>query len=711
MAESGERSRGVSPDTAAPSRREALAAAAGMVLTRDRSYAGDPLLEAIDLARPDMAAVKTALARGDVASARAAFAHHLRTRASPRWYPVSPIRVANASDRETADRALRHEFESVGLWHMFGREIDWSYDPTAASGSPIAYTPEWTWQLNRHNAWAAMARVFAATGDARYGQELARQIVDWVGANPAPAGRRDDSPRSRWRPIEAGIRMYGSWQQTFQIMAPHGDVFPDDALLAMTACMAQHARYLRTYHGTANRECMEANGLFHVGSLFPELRESASWRDDAIHRLRRELDRQVYPDGAQYELTPAYHALSLVMFVSALRLARATGYPLPEGYEARLERMYDLFARLMQPDRTDPPFNDSSDIDVQGMLNDGLTLFPHRADWRYIASDGREGTRPQYTSHMLPYGGFVVMRSGWERDALYLAMDAGPFGFSHYHEDKLSFVLHAYGSRLVFEAGSYMYDASAMRQYVRSARGHNVVHVDGLEQAREGMPPRYRVTRRPMPIVWRTSPDFDYACATFGRLPGEAWGKEHRRQVVHMRQILFVKALYWLIVDTMTPSGVDEHRYESTFHLDALHADVDSATRSVTTHNATGANLAILPLADDDLGVRLVEGRTEPTLQGWLPHGHGKVGAEPRPTVCYTRTGRGLQRFVYVFAPSRRGDTCPVTAVRPAEAVPGNPRIEVVRPDGGSHHITIAQDGSISFIRADGVQPARFRAI
>ena len=109
--------------------------------------------------------------------------------------------------------------------------------------------------------------------------------------------------------------------------------------------------------------------------------------------------------------------------------------------------------------------------------------FPGRADFRWFATAGREGAPPAGRSLVLPYAGQAFLRGGWETNAPWMCMDAGPFGFGHQHEDKLGVTLTAFGRPLLVEGGVYTYDASEWRRYVLSSRAHNVVLVDGLEQS------------------------------------------------------------------------------------------------------------------------------------------------------------------------------------------------------------------------------------
>lgn len=671
----------------------------------------DPLLEALDLSQPDMSAVKVAMERGDTVEARAAFARHLRTRTAPRWFfdPAAPPKDISADDLAEAARALQHTFDSVGIRHTFGPKIDWAYNPTTQPGSPWPPDHEWTWQLNRHVIWRKMAAAYSATGDARYAQELTREIADWIRANPPP-GWADQNAFSRWRTIDAGIRMFTSWPYVFYHLVRHPDLFPDDVLLSMVDSMRRHADYLDAFPTTGNWLCLEANGEFHVGALFPELKNAARWRQNALHRLRQQLEAQVYPDGAQIELTPGYHNVVLLCFVGTLRLARLNAIPLPDGYQAGLEKMYALNLWAMSPDRDVPPLNDSWRIDVPKVLREGVEFFPTRKDWAWIASEGKEGQRPDHASHLFPYAGWALMRSGWDRQARFLLMDGGPFGYAHQHEDKLSFVLHAFGTRLVFDAGSYAYDASAMRQYVLSARGHNVIHVDGLEQHRGGLTGNAYVAKAPVALTWQTAPEYDYAAASFGTLPEEGWGPSRLKQVVHTRRILFVKPDYWIVLDTLTPSDAAEHTYESTFHLDTPAVLVDEGLRSVVTQNAKGAQLGIFPLPTPELQVRIIQGQEQPFVQGWLPREHALTGAFPRPCVYFTQKGKGTVRFLYVFAPAPEGHPVPVLIVTPGQAEGAQISADIAFRDGQTHRLRFHDKDGLRLERGAGVPTLHIQA-
>ena len=93
------------------------------------------------------------------------------------------------------------------------------------------------------------------------------------------------------------------------------------------------------------------------------------------------------------------------------------------------------------------------------------------------------------------------------------------------------------------------------------------------------------------------------------------------RSVVHHRSIIFVKGCkagdpeYWIITDHLTGDSV--HTCEQLFHLIPVEMSVDSDTKTVRTVTPNQPNLAFIPAITDGLEVEVVEGRTEPNLQGW----------------------------------------------------------------------------------------------
>ena len=169
--------------------------------------------------------------------------------------------------------------------------------------------------------------------------------------------------------------MQSSWPDSFLYFL-YSPSFTDEAIVTMVRSMVEHARYLMTHNTGGNWLTIEMNGLYHVGVLFPEFKEAAEWRRYAADKMLDALTRQVYPDGAQVELTPEYHITALENFLGIADIAAMNGYELPDGYLANLERMFEYTVYMLKPDGLLPDFNDSVNANPRDILWRGYQLFP-----------------------------------------------------------------------------------------------------------------------------------------------------------------------------------------------------------------------------------------------------------------------------------------------------------------------------------------------
>jgi len=76
------------------------------------------------------------------------------------------------------------------------------------------------------------------------------------------------------------------------------------------------------------------------------------------------------------------------------------------------------------------------------------------------------------------------MRSGWDKDALQFGIVSPPKFFgNHEHDDRGSFILNAYGERLICDAGKpWSYGDPIIEEWFRASAGHNLLFVNGTGQ-------------------------------------------------------------------------------------------------------------------------------------------------------------------------------------------------------------------------------------
>jgi hypothetical protein len=89
---------------------------------------------------------------------------------------------------------------------------------------------------------------------------------------------------------------------------------------------------------------------------------------------------------------------------------------------------------------------------------------------------------PSYRCHHR--NGWVVIRSGWGKDATLFAFRSGPPTGAHTHLDNNSFILEAYGERLVVDSGVGSYTDPNYTAWDMKTLSHNTLLVNGEGQRR-----------------------------------------------------------------------------------------------------------------------------------------------------------------------------------------------------------------------------------
>jgi len=608
----------------------------------DREFLGSLLNTSL----PGLEGIPPAMARDDIPSARRLFAAHIRRTldperffAIPRNYDADVYRLPGETHLQAAGRICAGNLISCGTPHQFGGEVDWSANPTYNRYA------EWTWQLNRHYEFYSLAMAYRQTGGDQYAVCFAVLLQSWLAQADAPAGA-DGWSTLCWRTIEAGIRMSATWPAAIHAFVHH-PAFTDELLTDCFKSVWQHGQRLSRDYTHGNWLIMEMSGLAAIGLLYPVFREK--WLDFALDKLAAETAVQIYPDGFQYELSPGYHEVVLGHYFEAARLLK--GYHAERDLTGPLENAAALYLKLLTPDGRLPAINDSGWERAAPYFAAKLDFYPRRRDFLWAASEGAEGERPDYLSAVLPYSGLAVMRSGWERDAFWALLDAGPFGRGHQHEDKLNFLLYAGGRQLITEGGIYAYDDSEMRRYALSTRAHNTVRVNGLDQnRRKNYQWRPEDIRKPAGIGFTVTGAYETAEGVYD----EGYGPEAAKMAVHRRRVFFLKRPGWglspffILIDRLTAQQTN--RYELLWHFAGEGVTLEGA-RFAADH-LTGW------VAGKQARARLIRGQTEPEWQGFAANSALQGDYSPVYTGQFTAEG-GNVTLATLFYPGETG-ACPI---------------------------------------------------
>ncbi len=667
--------------------------------TRGPLVTDEELAAALDLTRPELAPI--AAARGSTAI-RAAIARYLRDVDREWSYAAAPNDDAVEDDdgeevEETeeidaegivldeadllaaAERIAAGEITLVHVTHRFDGPIDWTFNPTRHLPN-VDYNRQWENHLNHMPFWSTLAAAYRATSDERFAAAWAAQLRRWIASCPYDPEPKKRYQSAQWEMLSTAARMKRSWPDAFFAFR-RSPAVTDDDLVDYLKSSLEHARHLHANYskGASNHQSTELFALHTIGCVFPEFREARDWRRRAAKKIRKTAEVVFYDDGFTRELSPTYQNATLKGILALYQNAARYGFadevgPIP----TRLENAFAVNLWFMAPDGKLPAFNDSGQPNGARFLAEhGDGLFPHRADFLFAASGGREGSRPAVTSHLFPWAGFCVMRSSWETTANFAVLDAGPLGSHHVHQDKLHLVLWSYGREILYDGGGGRYAQSPWREYAVDTLSHNSVVVDGLGQRRSRARDADAISARPVDVRWETDDVRDFAAATYddgyddSPRAAEAPGEPIAR---HRRGVLFVKPDLFVVVDAVESKDDAPHAYQARWHVKTTRTIADRFGVVRTTDDGL-SNLAVIPLVRDGLDVAVASAQLEPERLGW--HVDKKAPAPvPTTTITHTRAGPSA-RFVTLLLP------LPPGASDPAPAIEVGPDATVVRFAGG----------------------------
>lgn len=341
---------------------------------------------------------------------------------------------------------------------------------------------------------------------------LARQIDHWIASNPPGAW-------PGWHPYPTSLRMV-NWIRTF------GSDMPPQIARSLAA-QAVFLEHNFEFHLGGNHLLENAWALLAAG-LFFDLRR---WTCRGLELLRREIARQVLPDGGHYERSPYYHLRMTRLVSDAVDLLSATNHPVPDELSDAAQAMTSFALALRHLDGSLPSFHDSVQAEI-------VSTTPH--------------ARP--IGHQSGY--YVLEGPQGRLIADYGAPGAHP-NPAHQHAGIFSFEISCPAGLVIVDGGTPTYDPGPERDRLRSTAAHNTVRVDGRDQFQVWR--GFRAGRRAWtsPVRESTDPDFPAISAVHDGYSV--------RGVLHRRTIARVAGAGWLVADRL--EGSQSHRVESFLHL------------------------------------------------------------------------------------------------------------------------------------------------
>jgi len=582
--------------------RADLFAALGSFDDRDLSDA-DFAVRALDLLDPQrIPGLAEARLGGDMDGALAAvFRACRRDRAAP------PKTDVSADTLTAAEEVLEHRFSFYGERHQLPPRIDWDFNPGTA---------HWGHDLNRFTFLRPLTESYLATGDTRYSRKAVELILDWI--NNCDAGRCFTGSPYVWGSYLNNAIHCQAWCTHLATLVGCAQIAPIELLRVLKSVHDQLAYLEIVTNGHAgNWPTIGMQAMLQCVGTFAVFRDTDRFADYCAEGLRRQIAEQVLPDGVQDELTPHYHRVVVNNLLNALRALRALQRDLDPQTRQTLGKMLHYVQQTTVPDGSKQvAFNDSD----PGSPGDYASTLTELGLQEFL------GPPSQLGPEVFPYAGVALLRQRQDRGDLYLAFDAGPYGRSHQHEDKLGFWLFAYGRNLVVDPGRHLYDGSrrSYSSYLRSTAAHSTIRIDGQDQHSAGRRDTW-IAKQPLDLAWRNADGEVRACGVYDL----GYGRDNGIDVVHRREIVFVKERCWIVFDVIQGDG--EHLIESRFQFapGELHVDGVAARTGFADANLLLIAAPVTPFAD----ICVQRGQAEPR-RGWYSDSYNKI--EPAPALALT---------------------------------------------------------------------------
>ncbi|MCR4033783.1 MULTISPECIES: heparin-sulfate lyase HepC [Flavobacterium] len=545
---------------------------------------------AINLDRKGLEKVKKLVASAKYKEAANQLLHYYRNRTDVKHLDFNPVdleklkgKKVNENTLELANNILKHQFKPHKGYpaYDYGQDINWQYRPVQDQLL--------TTFLHRTAFWEPLGIVYNSTGDEKYAKEWIFEVRDWIKKNKQ--GSYTDEKDFAWKAFVVSFRL-NHWSSYFNMFLNSPNFTPAFLMEFLNSYNEQAEYVLHNYTDVGNHRLYEALHMMYAGSFFPEMKEASAWRKSGIVILNEEIQKQLLPDGVQFELSPSYHIGTIKIFLDALQIAQLNGIEkeFPESYSNLVEKMVLAVGKYSFPDYTFPLYGNSFLTTKSIMLKNyqiWKNVFPKNETIKYFASDYKSGTKPAYLSSSLPNAGFYAFRNGWDTTATVMQIKAGPPAEFHSHPDNGNFVLWIKGRNFTPDSGSFVYanvgdQENSKRDWYRSTKAHQTLTLDNQN-----------ITNKAKVLEWQ--PD--------GNTQILSYSNPSYTNLNHERTFLFIDNTFFLIIDRAIGNATGNVAIRYNLKEDSK-ATSNSLDNSVSTHYEDGNNLLIQVVNKDKITLK-----------------------------------------------------------------------------------------------------------
>ncbi len=397
-----------------------------------------------------------------------------------------------------------------------------------------------------------------------------RQVADLNRA--FVAGEYDDAGNGIYESYRAGRRIH-NWLFCHNACLASDKYTWQDQLLVIKTLLHHGAQLLKRTKkfSYGNHHTKGLVALFEIATFLPDFRSADAWKQQALAGLTMHLQKEVNPDGFQFERSVHYHKGDIENYFRVYQLAHINNVSLPDTFKIQFRKLFEALVLLAQPNKRLPVLQDDTGSYAENNLIDdamaiGTLVFADPV-FRYFSTDDIPGDiywlltddqlkllndlqeqRPEIGSVALDETGYYCMRNGWSKDSEYMTISAGLSRQKpdHQHGDMLGVVAYANGHEIL--PNYQVHYKYPDYPFLKNSWTKNVALVDSILLGQGWTPNRGgsgfgKWSNLPQPVVldWKTDHLYDYFCGSHNAYDS--------LNVSYFREIIFIKDGFWIIRD------------------------------------------------------------------------------------------------------------------------------------------------------------------
>lgn len=370
----------------------------------------------------------------------------------------------------------------------FGMETDANGDITNINwgmGLPDGFgeeAKEFASQQHRHQWMLTQAKVYRATKDENYIENWKKVYRHWVENNPVP----ETGSNTQWSALQPAERLVDQCSIFYYFL--DSENFTPEYISFFLSEFAKTAEVILANPYDApdqeahNINLAQSRAVFYAAVLFPEFKNAATWLSKCTAEIEKLNRNMFFSDGGPVEYDPSYHLGNVSNYYNISILANANNVTLASDYIENLRGACNFMIDIIYPNYTIDNYNDTRSVRLtknvlKRNFSEYAQMFPDEEKFRYMATEGKDGKRPEDLVQIYDKTGYYMMRTGWgsASSMLVLKNNTGDGSGWHCQKDNLTFTLYSNGIKFSPDAGCFTYDNGGDRTAYARADNHNTM--------------------------------------------------------------------------------------------------------------------------------------------------------------------------------------------------------------------------------------------